>query len=35
LGFLVVADLVLFLGLGLGQGEELEGFGLRTEANEG
>jgi hypothetical protein len=35
LGFLVVADLVLFLGSGLGEGEELEGLGLSIEANDG
>jgi hypothetical protein len=35
LGFLVVTDLVIFVGLDLGEGEEFEGVGLRIELKDG
>jgi hypothetical protein len=35
LGFLVVTDLVLFVGLDLCEGEGFEGVGLRIELKDG
>jgi hypothetical protein len=35
LGFLVVTDLVFFVGLDLGEGEGFDGVGLRIELNAG
>jgi hypothetical protein len=35
LDFLVVVDLVFFMGLDLGEGEKLDGLGLRIEEKEG